>query len=254
MKRIFALSFLLPCLFIALMAAGGCATKPMPDIAANMPAAVDDSERPGSKAEKDHILHGRTAEAQALYNEARANEKRITPDMIRIAGELGGKMVGLQYSVKTASSVEDKIQRRLKDSRGSKSDAQIVAEMGDLVRYTLEVEHETLVPATRRTIAKLQELGYTVKKLDNRYLVPNPSYMGIHLAVVAPQGQLFELQIHSPDSKAIHSATHKKYEEARNVDTHPKRAKELIEEMRAAWAKLPMPPGIESLTNFPVKE
>ena len=254
MKRIFALTFLLPYLFIALMAAGGCATKPMQDMAADVPVAVDGSERPGSKAEKDPVLHGRSAEAQYLYDKARANEKHITPEMLRIAGELGGKMVGLQYSVKTASSVEDKIQRRLKDSRGSKSDVQIVAEMGDLVRYTLEVEHGNLVPATRGTIAKLQELGYTVKKLDNRFLVPNASYMGIHLDVVAPQGQLFELQIHSPDSRAIKDATHEKYEEARSVDTHPKRAKEILEEMRGEWAKLPRPAGIENLTNFPVEK
>ena len=253
MKRILALSPLLLFLFIALMVAGGCA-RPAPDIAAKTPATVDASERPGSKAEKDHILHGRSAEVQALYDKARANEKRISPDMIRIAGELGGKMVGLQYSVKTASSVEDKIRRKLKDSRGTKSDEQIVAELGDLVRYTLMVEHDTLVRATKGAIAKLEEQGYTVSKLDNRYLVPNASYMGIHLDVVAPQGQLFELQVHSPDSMAIKDATHETYEEARSVDTDPKRAKELLEEMRGLWAKLPRPADIETLTNFPVKK
>ena len=253
MKRIFVHSFFLLCFFIALTAVGGC-TKPTSDTAAKLPTAVDASERSGSRAEKDHILRGRSVEAQALYDKARATEKTITPDMVRIAGELGGKMVGLQYSVKTASSVEDKIRRRLKDSRGTKSDGQIVAEMGDLVRYTLMVEHDSLVSATKGTIAKLQERGYTVTKLDNRYLVPNASYMGIHLDVVAPQGQIFELQVHSDASMAIKEATHEKYEEARSVDTDPKRAKELLEEMRALWAKLPKPADIETLTNFSVKK
>ena len=212
-----------------------------------------DVELPGSRAEKDHILHGRSAEAQAIYDKARANEKIITPVMLQIAAELNAQMVGLQYSVKTASSVEDKIQRRLKESGGTKSDEQIVAEMGDIVRYTLLAEHNDLVATTQRTSASLQALGYKVIKLDNRYLTPNASYKGIHLDVVSPEGQVFELQIHSPESMAIKNAAHILYEEARSVNTAPDRAKQLMEEMRTMWGELPMPKDIETLTNYSIK-
>jgi hypothetical protein len=264
MKRTIAPLFSFVFLFFFQLLLVGCATQDTSGVAlqgdaaviadvtegSDLPPDISTAEKPGSRAEKDHLLQGRSATAQAAYDKARANEKIITPVMQQIARELGATMVGLQYSVKTASSVEDKIQRKLKDSNGTKSDEQIVNEIGDLVRYTQMSEHNKLVANTRKTIARLEQLGYSAPKLDNRYLVPNASYKGIHLDVVSPQGQRFELQIHSPDSMAVKNATHKMYEEARNVNTTPERAKQLTDQMRAMWVNLPMPKDIETLANY----
>lgn len=206
-------------------------------------------------AERDHILgEGVSKKAQDAYDTARKNEKNITKDCVSIASEIGVQMSGLDFSVKTASSVADKIERAKKEDRENgvpeRSDEEIVSDMWDIVRYTGIGAHNDLVKHTVDVMDQFEKNGYQIVECVNKYTIPNTTYKGIHLAVKSPDGQMFEYQVHSEESLRVKNINHKLYEEARNVRTSPERRAYLEAEMKKNTESVPMPKDIETLVTF----
>ena len=208
----------------------------------------------GSKSDADHQLVGYEQQAQASYDRARASEPAITMDMLEISHELGTSMEGLEYSVKTASSVCSKIERKtdkaIKAGEQPKTATQYVEETGDLIRYTQVAKNSRLAHVTRQTVRKLEQLGYTVDKLDNKYLNPEGRYKAIHLDVTSPHGISFEMQLHSPETLEAGRATHGMYEEWRKPETSPQRKAQLYSQIKAVYDGLPQPKGIMELASY----
>ena len=208
----------------------------------------------GSKSEADHQLVGYELQAQASYDRARASEPAITMDMLEISHELGTSMEGLEYSVKTASSVCSKIERKtdkaIKAGQQPKTATEYVQETGDLIRYTQVARNSQLANVARQTVKKLEQRGYTVDKLDNKYLNPDGRYKAIHLDVTSSHGISFEMQLHSPETLAAGKATHEMYEEWRRPETSPQRKEELFTKIKSVYDSLPQPKGIMSLASF----
>lgn len=185
----------------------------------------------GSVAAKDCIIKGASKEAQAVYDKARSNEPEITRDMVAIANKLGSYMHGLPYSVKTASSVADKIERgKAEDLRNGieRTDAQILESFEDLVRYTLMTKHDNIAKSTKKTMRILEKRHNTIYTLFNSYNDKSINYKGVHILAMNKNGQKFELQIHSEESMKAYEATHAMYEEARKVSCEPKRRASLM--------------------------
>lgn len=208
----------------------------------------------GSASDKDYLLVGCEPQAQAAYNVARAVEPAITLDMLELADQLGTTMEGLEYSVKTASSIRSKIDRKtdkaLEKGENPKSDIEYIEETGDLIRYTQVVPHHSMAEKTRQTIQLLENKGYIVEKVDNKYLNQEGRYKAIHLDVVSEQGQRFELQIHSPETLAANKATHGMYEEWRKPETASERKAELFAQIKATYDALPQPKDILTVANY----
>ena len=208
----------------------------------------------GSASQGDNILEGCQLRAQVAYNMARANEPRITMDMLDIANRLGTSMEGLEYSVKTASSIKSKIDRKtnkaLEAGETPKQDFEYVSETGDLLRYTEVVNHDEMADKVRDTVALLEEKGYTLDEIDNKYLNKDGRYKAVHLNATSPSGQAFEIQVHSQETLAASRATHKMYEEWRNPETSTERKAELYTSIKSTYDSLPLPRGIEQLENY----
>ena len=208
----------------------------------------------GSASQGDNILEGCQLRAQVAYNMARANEPRITMDMLDIANKLGTSMEGLEYSVKTASSIKSKIDRKtnkaLEAGETPKQDFEYVSETGDLLRYTEVVNHDEMADKVRDTVALLEEKGYTLDEIDNKYLNKDGRYKAVHLNATSPSGQAFEIQVHSQETLAASRATHKMYEEWRNPETSTERKAELYTSIKSTYDSLPLPRGIEQLENY----
>ena len=208
----------------------------------------------GSKSDNDFILLGCEAQAQMAYNKARASEPAITMDMLEIADELETSMDGLEYSVKTASSVKSKIERKtdkaIKAGIRPKTDTEYVQETGDLIRYTQIVEHDRMAEAAKKTIQLLADKGYNVERVDNKYLNREGRYKAVHLDIASSQGIRFEMQIHSPETLAANKATHAMYEEWRRPDTPQPRKEQLFREIKAVYDALPVPKDIMTLANY----
>lgn len=208
----------------------------------------------GSASMEDNVLDGCQPKAQVAYNMARANEPRITLDMLDIADRLGTSMDGLEYSVKTASSVKSKIDRKtdkaLQAGETPKEDFEYVSETGDLLRYTQVVKHDEMAEKVRETVKLLEDKGYTVDEVDNKYLNDEGRYKAVHLNATSPSGQQFEMQVHSPETLAASRATHTMYEEWRKPETSPERKAELYTQIKKTYDNLPLPRNIRSLPSF----
>lgn len=208
----------------------------------------------GSASKNDNILLGCNERAQVAYNMAKANEPRITLDMLDIAHRLGTSMDGLEYSVKTASSVVSKIERKtdkaLQAGETPKKDFEYVSETGDLLRYTQVVNHDEIADKVRATVKLLEDKGYTVDEIDNKYLNEEGRYKAVHLNATSPSGQHFEMQIHSPESLAASRATHTMYEEWRRPETSEERKAELFTMIKSTYDSMPLPKDIMSLQSY----
>lgn len=208
----------------------------------------------GSMSDNDYILTGCEPQAQLAYNIVRASEPAITMDMLEIADELGSSMDGLEYSLKTASSIKNKIKRKTDTARRQgimpKSDVEYMQETGDLIRYTQIVPHNRMAAFTRRTVALLKDRGYTLAGLDNKYLNPKGRYRAIHLDIANNQGLHFEMQIHSAKTLAANRATHAMYEEWRRPDTTPERKRQLYKAIRGIYEAVPLPRDIMTVKNY----
>jgi len=208
----------------------------------------------GSASNEDNVLEGCQEKAQVAYNMARANEPRITLDMLDIAHRLGTSMDGLEYSVKTASSVKSKIDRKtdkaLQAGETPKEDFEYVSETGDLLRYTQVVKHDEMADKVRATVELLEEKGYTVDEVDNKYLNDEGRYKAVHLNATSPSGQQFEMQIHSTETLAASRATHEMYEEWRKPETSPERKAELFTQIKQTYDRLPLPKDIKGINSY----
>ena len=175
-------------------------------------------------------------------------------DMLEIADELGTSMEGLEYSVKTASSIMSKIERKtdtaIRQGRMPKSDVEYVQETGDLIRYTQIVPHDQMAAMTGKTISLLQTKGYVLEKVDNKYLNTNGRYKAIHLDITSAQGVHFEMQIHSQETLAANRATHAMYEEWRSPDTPAERKEQLYKDIRSVYAAVAQPKDIMTVKNY----
>lgn len=208
---------------------------------------------PASAAMLDNKLGDKfSPAAQAMYDNALREEPRITDVMIELADKQGTSLSGIEFSAKTGSSVAEKIERKREELPPGveKTDEEILASMGDLVRYTVMSEHDDIVKMTEAFMKGFKSKGYTVVELDNKYLVERATYKGVHLGVVNDAGQIFEVQVHSERSLKVKNINHKLYKEAEKVTTPPARKAELEKQMIDLASTLPNPKNIEKLKSF----
>ena len=182
----------------------------------------------------------------AIYSKAIANEKRITPVMCEVAKNVGGKMIGLEHRVKTPSSVKKKIERR---AELGMNEEEALRSMNDLLRYTLQVDHDKIASSTDKIRVYLTQTGHTIREVDNKY-ISNTVYKGIHIIAITPEGQMYELQIHSKESLDVKNQIHPLYEEFRSVKTSPARRIMLERQMKTISQALREPKDIHTIQNL----
>ena len=239
------------------------AIKKAEDIKAKLPSIMDDnhntwancekavkSGKPipsATTAKKDGILKNSTPEAQKAYDAAKRHEQRITRDMCEIASSGDTEMYGLDYSIKTAGSVEDKLGRKKAQAalKGGSFDATSeIKKMGDLVRYTQLCDHNKIASTAKQTMKSLRDKGYEIQEVDNKW-IGNGSYKGFHLSVKSPEGQVFELQIHSKESMTVKEQNHAMYEPARKANASAYVRDTLDDQMRKLTNTMSIPEGID---------
>ena len=208
---------------------------------------------PASAAMLDNKLGDKVSlAAQVMYDNVLREEPRITDVMIELADKQAASLSGIEFSAKTGSSVAEKIERKRAELPPGveKTDEEILASMGDLVRYTVMSEHDDIVKVTEAFMKGFKDKGYTVVELDNKYLVEGATYKAVHLGVVNDAGQKFEVQMHSERSLKVKNINHELYKEAEKVSTPLARKAELEKKMIDLASTLPDPKRIEKLKSF----
>ena len=183
-----------------------------------------------------------------IYNQIRMLEPLITQDLLTMSKELGIDFQGLEFTAKTAISIEDKLQRLEKQSIDYDAEAKLL-EMKDIIRYTEICKHEDIANITRETIDRMKDKGYVLSGIANYYnsQYPDTEYKGMHLNFISPYGQEIEVQVHSPESFAAKQEGHSLYEKMRAVATLERDKEDLKKEITRIHGTIQNPPGIETL-------
>lgn len=182
------------------------------------------------------------------YDKIVANEPRITADLKAISADTGVDMIGLDYRLKTKASYLRKVNSDSKNSTDAKIISDTISGTNDVIRYTYQADSDKLVDAFKSVSESMEAKGYTRFKLKNTWNDKRNPYKGINGIFVAPNGQRFEVQFHTPESFELKDGPlHKLYEEYRLDGTSPERRAELTKEMFTLSAGLERPKDIDSI-------
>ncbi|WKU45697.1 hypothetical protein Q3V23_17465 [Streptomyces sp. VNUA116] len=172
----------------------------------------------------------------------------------------GGKLEGLQYSLKGLDSLRRKV--AVPTQRGASAE-DVCAEVDDLNRYTLTFETDNYVQGAKETYERLREQGYEPLSESNTW--QDPVYKGLNTTWQhTEREERFELQFHTPESFAAKSENHELYELARggsfdqkNTKEQPNRstayyqASDLLQNER--YANVRIPEGVDELGKVKVR-
>lgn len=200
---------------------------------------------PGASSAHDRAIAGEMA--RTMVADAKGREKVLTPMLQNTANEVGGEMVGLEFAVKTESSLKRKI---LSESLETGQPLDKAAKnMKDVNRYTMQLTEDNFVDGYNKTMKTMQDQGYEIVKVKNTLKDPTAEYRGVNTNLKGPDGQIFELQFHTAKSLEIKEPNHKLYEEQRLDTTTPERKAELGRLMAQNAASIPTPAGIETIQD-----
>ena len=214
----------------------------------------------GTKAIADHQIELNTDQEEQqrvndIYSKIRHTEPLISSDMMRLAVKSNSHFEGMSHSVKTASSIEDKLERMHRINQKTKP-SQAIMQMRDLIRYTEIVKHEDIPNATKKTIQELENQGYVHSGTKNYYTNPfkGTEYMGMHLNFISPYGSEIELQIHSEESFSAKQKGHDLYEQLRSVSCKQEIKDELCKEIAKIHQSVSKPNGYDRIHDFSLKK
>lgn len=147
------------------------------------------------------------ARAQELVSEAWLHEAEVTADLMAAVEKVGSKLAGLEFKIKTESSLIRKLKADGLDTK-----------MKDVLRFTSLSDEKDMVNAYKSIMADLESKGYNVSAVKNYWLDAKSAYKGVNTNLVNPSGYEFELQFHSPHNLEVKERMHKLYEKERVLD------------------------------------
>ncbi|MYT15536.1 ATP nucleotide 3'-pyrophosphokinase [Streptomyces sp. SID8375] len=194
-----------------------------------------------------HLTAAENKKVNGFVARARRAERAISPGVRAAARISHAELVGFDQRLKSPDSLKRKVATWMLESPGQTVDASL-RKINDAVRFTLQWPAGTYSQGVRTAAGLLSAWGNDSTRWANTWNRPT-GYKAINSAWRAPRsGQLFEVQFHTPESKAAQLETHKLYEEQRLPGTPPERVRELQEQQDAIFAAVPVPPGAEQLT------
>ncbi len=145
-------------------------------------------------------------------------EETTSPMMEDVAGETGGEQHGLEYRVKTERSLRKKIHKDAFEKQITVAEA--AAGINDTNRYTITwPPDESYVPNIDRAIEMFADKGWGVfDSKDKNGFAPGDHYGGINVNLTNGQGNIMEVQFHTPGSVELKAESHplmKEHEELR---------------------------------------
>lgn len=178
--------------------------------------------------------------AASIAAAARA-EPQITAMLQDTAGKFGGRMEGLKNRLKTQDSLSRKV--RDKSLLKGRPQADIAAGMNDVLRYTMLLDPNQYAAGAQSVLAGFVARGYTIVDADNTW-APGNVYQGINAVLRAPDGTLFELQFHTPESFTAKSSTHADYELARDPSKTLAERQAAHDRMAVLQSGVTVPPNV----------
>lgn len=183
--------------------------------------------------------------AENLIEKAKKQDKIVTPIMKEIVDTGTGHLEGIDFRIKGLDSLSRKIKE--KSVKKGISMEEYSNKVTDILRYTNVSEPSKLSNDYFKIVEGLKNKGYNVIEVTNSF--GTPGYKGINTLVKSPDGYIFELQYHTPESFRIKELNHKLYEEFRLDSTNLSRKKELAKMMNDIFNKVKLPRDIDRIRN-----
>ncbi len=178
------------------------------------------------------------------YEKVIKNEPEITKVVLGVAKQVDMEPAGLKYRIKSKDSFLRKIRANFNPDGNT-------YEIRDIIRYTYTAEPTVLAEKTNQSIDALSVKGYNTIEVKNSWLDDTNPYKGINTNIVAPNGQVFEMQYHTPESFELKNGKlHELYEKSRLIKN--KKSPEYLElqnKMFALSEELSCPARIEEVIN-----
>jgi hypothetical protein len=186
--------------------------------------------------------------ASQLFARAKKAEPGITGIISRVASENNVTLKGLEFRLKTKDSLARKIASEYRDNAGAISYKIIGEKIGDSVRYTYVIDESRYSSSVMKISEDLKARGLSPYDNKFRNYWSNPTYKGINSNWISQDGQLFEIQFHTPQSLQVkEEKSHKIYEKQR-VETDPLKIKAYSEQIEEIWRDVSTPKDVDRLT------
>ncbi|HEY8482243.1 MAG TPA: hypothetical protein VIL71_20655 [Spirillospora sp.] len=159
----------------------------------------------------------------------------------------GARLVGFEYRLKGEERFKEKVAERLAaDLRRNPREA--AESVPDALRYTYQFSPKDYVRGYAEVTEHLRRRGYEL--VQSRNFWARSEYKGINSRWRTPDGRLFEVQFHTPESFEAKQLTHAAYELIRNPRSDSRAVERMDDFQREVSAEIPMPDGVLDIPNY----
>lgn len=179
-----------------------------------------------------------------IFDSRRQLEPEYSEKLQRLADEYGGELEGFDHRFKTADSVQNRIERNMRDGMTA---GEAVDDLGDSLRYTVSFPDDRYEAGVRDALSAVKAGGNEYVNVMNSW-APDDQYDGINTTVRDPNtGLKIEIQYHTKDSYMVKDSLHKHYEYLRDRKGTNQDRFEVWKQMTEMSNQIPRPPGVENL-------
>src|ERR1035438_6002055 len=208
------------------------------------------NDEPGSwRGEGDQYLD---AEENLVAGHAleriRPIEEKVSAMLHEIKTEVPGcDLVGLKFSLKGEERFKEKVSDELR-AKPDRPIAEITERMPDAIRYTFQLDADRYVTGYWNLREHLELSGSEL--LISRNSWDSPDYKGANTRWLGPDGQVFEVQFHTPESYQAKQLTHTAYERLRTGIAPGAERPELEDFQQDVSACIPVPDGSTGIPDY----
>jgi len=181
--------------------------------------------------------------ASKILVDARQHEPALTSALQELARSHGARLYGLNHRLKTAPSLERKIQTALLHGKAKAARGVIIS---DALRYTYLIEDEPAghyEEAAQAILGELEGMGHKIRLVKN-YWPRGDTYAGLNCNLAFPDGFRWELQFHTIGSLAAVQEGHDLYDVLRLPTTALPKKRSLFDRLTQRWNWVLIPKGI----------
>ncbi|GCD44849.1 hypothetical protein [Streptomyces paromomycinus] len=179
---------------------------------------------------------------------ARKAERTISPQVRSIARRTKATVVGYEDRLRKPESVKRAVARTMQGNPTMTAD-EALGRINDSVRYILQWPDKSYVKGVQDTTKLLAGWKNANLRWSNTWARPR-GYKGINTAWRANNsGHPYELQFHTPKSRAAQRKSRALYEEAHRSRTTSQRRAQIQGEMNRIYATVPCPAGSQLLNG-----
>jgi hypothetical protein len=198
-----------------------------------------------------YLSPGQHKQAEEVILRVRRREEAIT-ERIEETGRdnlAGAWTEGLEFRLKGEERLKEKIADLLETGAPDATSEEIMQQIPDAIRYTFCAEAQDYKDAYSDIRNRLEACGYHMYYSRNHW--SDTQYKGINTRWVAPDGQQFEVQFHTPESfHAKQTITHTSYERLRSALTSDEERKQLMAFQREVCSWVAEPESASDIPNY----